>query len=77
MRVGAAPGSANDASKVNVVLKSGGASPSLPRDTSHQGGWDFLPGDMQIRLYGAACTTVRADAQAKVNVVVGCMTTGH
>ena len=55
----ARPGSANDLSKVNVVVRSSGASQLYARDTSRQSGWDYLPGNTQIQLYGAACTTLR------------------
>jgi hypothetical protein len=70
-----AMGAEHDLSKVNVVIKGTNADRALSRDTTHQDGWDYL-GD-RIQVYGAACTALKADPAARVDVVVGCKTVGR
>jgi hypothetical protein len=66
-----------DLSKVNVQLQTSQGTQTLARDTTHQNGWDFLPNQTHIQLYGSACTTIKADATNKVDIVLGCTTQGH
>jgi hypothetical protein len=66
---------ASDLSKVNVTLSRAGGPQSLIRDTKHAEGWDLLPDNTNIKLYGQACTVLKDEAAAKVQVVVGCQTT--
>jgi hypothetical protein len=49
---------------------------TAPRDTSHVSGWDYLPGNAQVQLYGDFCAQLRTDPTVKVEVVVGCETVG-
>lgn len=60
-----------DPSLVTVQLKNGNASQPIARDTSHSGGWDYLPNGTQIQLYGQACDDMKDD-NAKLNIVLGC-----
>jgi len=69
-------GGAPDLSKINVQLETQNGTQVLARDTTHQDGWDFLPNQTHIQLYGGACTTIKADAQNHVDIVVGCTTQG-
>ena len=69
-------GGAPDYDAVNITLTAEGATTTVPRDTGHTDGWDYLPGNEQIQLYGAACDVLREDASAKIEVVVGCTTIG-
>jgi hypothetical protein len=70
-----AMGAEHDLSKVNVVIKGSSGDHALSRDTTHQGGWDYLGG--RIQIYGAACAGLKADPGARVDVVVGCKTVGR
>jgi hypothetical protein len=70
-------GGAPDLSKINVQIETSQGTQTLPRDTTHAGGWDFLPNQTHIQLYGDACTTIKADPANKVDIVVGCTTQGH
>jgi hypothetical protein len=63
-----------DYGAVNITVTSGGDTEAISRDTSHANGWDYLPGNDKFRLYGEACEMMKADANAKVEVVVGCTT---
>ena len=69
-------GGAPDLTKINVQLQTGQGTTTVARDTTHQDGWDFLPNQTHIQLYGNACTTIKADAQNQVDIVVGCTTQG-
>ncbi|HEY1959126.1 MAG TPA: hypothetical protein VGH28_26110 [Polyangiaceae bacterium] len=69
-------GGAPDLSKINVQLETTSGTEVVARDTTHQDGWDFLPNQTHIQLYGGACTTIKADAQNTVDIVVGCTTQG-
>ncbi len=71
------PGAVHDLSKVTVLVKTANGTITLARDTSHQSGWDYLSGQTQFQLYGQACTALKTDAQAKVDVVVGCKNAGQ
>jgi hypothetical protein len=65
-----------DFDQVNITVESGGQSSTIPRDASHANGWDYLPGNEQIQLYGDGCELLKSDASAKVQMVVGCTTQG-
>ncbi len=69
-------GGAPDLTKLNVQIDTAQTSTLVSRDTTHQNGWDFLPNKTHIQLYGQACTTIKADASNKVDIVVGCTTQG-
>jgi hypothetical protein len=60
--------------EVNITIESGGQSFTVPRDTAHGDGWDYLPGNQQVQLYGKACERLKTDPDATVEVVVGCET---
>jgi hypothetical protein len=64
----------NDPNNVNVNLTTTAGAQGVTHDTNHQNGWDYLPNGTQIQLYGQACTDVKNDAAAKVDIVVGCKT---
>lgn len=66
-----------DLSKVNVQIQTTQGTQTIARDTSHANGWDFLPNQTHIELYGAACSTIKADPSNKVDIVLGCSTQGH
>jgi hypothetical protein len=68
------PPAATTPDKINVTLLRGTAYATVNRDEAHAAGWDFLPGNTQFKLYGAACKAFRDDDKARVNVVVGCST---
>ncbi len=70
-------GGAPDLSKLNVQLDTTSGTQIISRDTTHSGGWDFLPTMTHIQLYGAACDTIKADPANKVEMVVGCLTQGQ
>lgn len=63
-----------DLDAVNVTIAVGGQSHVIARDQAHQSGWDYLPGNENVQLYGDACELLKSDASAKVEVVVGCQT---
>lgn len=63
-----------DYDAVNITIESGGQNVTIPRDQSHGDGWDYLPGNQQVQLYGSACDLLKSDADAKIDVVVGCTT---
>lgn len=63
-----------DKAKVNVQVKSPGGDRVVSRDPNRKDGWDYLPSGNQIQLYGAACRDLKADASAKVEIVLGCET---
>ncbi len=69
-------GGSPDLDKVNITVETGGQTQTIPRDQTHQQGWDYLPGNEQVQLYGNACATLKNDASAKIEVVVGCDTEG-
>ncbi len=69
-------GAQNDLSKVNVQVTSKNGTQALSRDTTHLSGWDYLPNQTQVQVYGASCQALRDDASAKVQIVVGCKTQG-
>jgi hypothetical protein len=66
-----------DLAAVNITVSSPAGSTVVPKDSSHANGWDYLPGDTQVQLYGPACEALKADATASVEVVVGCETVGE
>jgi hypothetical protein len=63
-----------DLDAVNITVESGGQTQTILRDQMHEDGWDYLPGNEQVQLYGAACDTLKNDPSAKIEVVVGCKT---
>jgi hypothetical protein len=63
-----------DLDKVNVTVTSAGASTVIARDPAQAEGWDYVSGKTRFKLFGNACRAVQADANAKVDVVVGCKT---
>ncbi len=67
-------GGTPDLTKVNVELQTSQGTSLVTHDTTHQNGWDFLPNQTHIQLYGQACQTIKADAQNSVDIVVGCAT---
>ncbi len=69
-------GGAPNFDAVNITVTADGVTFTVPRDASHGDGWDYLPGQTQVQLYGASCETLKGDADAKVKVVVGCDTVG-
>ena len=70
-------GGAPDLAKMNVQIETSQSTNMVARDTTHQSGWDFVANQTHIQLYGSACTTIKADASNKVDIVVGCVTQGH
>jgi hypothetical protein len=66
-----------DFDKVNITITADGKTITVPHDTAHQNGWDYLSGNQQVQLYGDACSQLKADASASVQVVVGCKTQGN
>ncbi len=66
-----------DYDKVNITITSGGSTITVPHDASHADGWDYLPNNKQVQLYGSACAKLKGDAKAEVEVVVGCKTLGN
>jgi hypothetical protein len=62
--------------EVNITVESGGQKFTVLRDTSHTDGWDYLPGNQQVQLYGKSCDRLKSDPDASVEVVVGCETQG-
>jgi hypothetical protein len=63
-----------DLSKFNVTLTRTGGPQTLVRDTKHLEGWDFVNGTKQFKLYGQSCRVLREEANAKVDIVIGCKT---
>jgi len=70
-------GGSPDLTKVNVEVDTTQGTSLVARDTTHQNGWDFLPNQTHIELYGQACQTVKADPSNTVDIVVGCTTQGQ
>jgi hypothetical protein len=71
-----AMGSKNDISKVNVQLRTQNGTVPVLRDVSKQNGWDYLPQQTHIQLYGQACKDLKADVSTQVEIIVGCQTMG-
>jgi hypothetical protein len=69
-------GGTPDYDAVNITVTVDGTTTTVPRDTLHENGWDYLASQDQVQLYGAACETLKSDATAEVEVVVGCQTVG-
>lgn len=67
-----------DFAKVNVQLTGGGTASTLPlsADCSNGQGWryDNAAAPTKIQLCPAACDKVKADATAKIDLVLGCAT---
>ncbi len=68
-----------DLTLVNVVYTPGDgkAATLLLQDSAHPcdggaNGWQYTPDNTKIRLCGSICDTVRSDAGARVDVVLGC-----
>jgi hypothetical protein len=45
----------------------------VPRDPSHQMGWDYDPGTMQITLYGSHCSRLKTREVTDIDVAFGCV----
>lgn len=69
-------GGAPDFTKVNVQLQTQQGTQQVLRDTTHQDGWDYLPNQKHLQLYGNACTELKTDVKNQVEIVVGCITQG-
>ncbi|MSP25409.1 MAG: hypothetical protein EXR75_09645 [Myxococcales bacterium] len=69
-------GGVPDYDAVNITVTTNGVTITVLRDTSHGDGWDYLPGQQNVQLYGASCETLKADLDAQIKVVVGCQTVG-
>jgi von Willebrand factor type A domain len=71
-----------DLTRVNVVYTpSDGKARVLPQDTrmpcdAGANGWQYSPNSASIRLCGAACSEVRSEAAARLDVVLGCPIAG-
>ena len=63
-----------DLDTVNITVTAGGDTTTVPRDTTHSNGWDYLPGEAQVQLYGPSCELLKETPDAQVTVVVGCDT---
>jgi hypothetical protein len=69
---------ATDLRLVNVVYTPGGQPRKVIRQNTHApcesgaDGWQYNASNDQIRLCGAACTEVRSDPAARIEVVLGC-----
>lgn len=57
-----------DLSKLFVFFDDAG----IPRDTTHQSGWDYDAATNQITFYGAQCDALKANQISDVDVVFGC-----
>jgi hypothetical protein len=68
------PGENNDPEKTNVTLTTAAGEKTVAKDTNHQDGWDYLSGGTSVQLYGQACTDLKSDPAAKVDIVIGCKT---
>jgi hypothetical protein len=49
-----------------------GDSSTIPRDPSHQNGWDFGPGNLSIVFYGAACSSLQGGSIHNISAIYGC-----
>ena len=72
-----------DRDLVNVIYSPGDGSAAklLAQDNSaacdtSAAGWQYADDDSKIRLCASTCTTLRADAGARVDVVLGCPVRG-
>lgn len=73
-----------DLGLVNVIYSPSAKSSNaqlVPQDTTAgcdtgANGWQYIDGNTKIRLCGAICETVRADAGGRVDVVLGCPVRG-
>jgi len=65
-----------DYDAVNVTVTVDGNTDVVPKDSSHADGWDYLPNNQQIQLYGPACEAMKSSSDAKVEVIIGCETLG-
>ena len=45
---------------------------AVPKDTSHQNGWDYHPNAMTITFFGTYCDTIKMGASTAVNFIYGC-----
>jgi hypothetical protein len=44
----------------------------VPRDSSHQNGWDYDPSTNQVTFYGEACEDLKTGTVTDVDIVLGC-----
>lgn len=63
-----------DPTLVNVQLSSGSDTQTIPKDTSHQAGWDYSADQQQVILYGAACDEAKAALNGSITILYGCPT---
>lgn len=59
--------------QLNLTVTNGEGTQTILKDVGHEDGWDYLPNQKQIQLYGASCAAVK-QAGAEVHVVLGCTT---
>ena len=70
-------GGTPDYNAVNITVTIDNQTTTIPKDTKHKNGWDYLSGKETVQVYGAACETLKGAPEAKVEVVVGCTTQGQ
>src|SRR5262249_47862832 len=61
----------NGPASVKLKITVAGKTVTISLDTTHTGGWDFLPGSQQVQLFGEACDLINA-LGAKLEIVLGC-----
>ncbi|HEY5926235.1 MAG TPA: hypothetical protein VIV11_31335, partial [Kofleriaceae bacterium] len=44
----------------------------VPKDTSHQNGWDYHPNPMTITFFGSYCSQIMMGSSTAVNFLYGC-----
>jgi hypothetical protein len=55
---------------MNVTVTINGM--AVPKDASHQNGWDYYPNSMTITFFGGYCSTVMMGSTTSVNFIYGC-----
>jgi hypothetical protein len=45
---------------------------AVPKDSSHQNGWDYYPNSMTITFFGSYCSQIMMGANTNVNFIYGC-----
>lgn len=68
-----AKGQTMDPDTVNVEVSTPNGGYVISRDPGRKDGWDYLPGQKQIQVYGEACKKLAEDGSS-VKIVVGCET---
>ncbi len=54
----------------NLVVKAGTA--TIPRDPTHQNGWDYSGGPASIQLFGSWCNDIQSGTPPKVTAAMSC-----